>query len=243
MLGLASSSLAQGPNFGLLVVSPDVTTSAVAGSGVITTFDEQLLEVDWFTRAINPRPVPAARAVAIDGYDGRELFSTDTITRLPQAGGGEVTVFPSDLFSLSTAGATVVHRVSDFLPEGVNVDAVSFDPVRNIPVVSFDRTVRLRSPFPAKRFAAGEDKGAIPRITVSRNDLVGFDGELFLPFFNAEAAGVPASVNLNAAHVISSSFILMSFDTAVALDGRVFQDHQVVSADGAGGFTPVLDLA
>jgi hypothetical protein len=91
------------------------------------------------------------------------------------------------------------------------VDAVTVSGIRL--VLSFDTRVTL---------------GAI---TADDEDLVRFDGSAFTLFFDGSAHGVPAWLNLDAAHVLSANRLAMSFDGGGSLPGVVFADEDVLEYD------------
>jgi hypothetical protein len=68
-------------------------------------------------------------------------------------------------------------------------------------------------------------------ITADDEDLVRFEGTDFTILFDGSAHGVPAWMNLDAAHVLSARRIAMSFDACGSLPSVVFADEDVLEYD------------
>lgn len=106
----------------------------------------------------------------------------------------------------------------------MNVDAVSM--IGTDLLLSFDVTVAL---------PAG--------VTAGPADLVRFDGTAFSLFFDARAGGIPAGLDVDAAHHIESTGrLLLSFDGAGSVGGVNFTKADVVEFDPAtGGWRMAVD--
>ena len=79
-------------------------------------------------------------------------------------------------------------------------------------------------------------------VEVEIEGLVVFDGATFNMLFDGSAASVPASLDVDAAHVLPSGNFAVSFDGSGQLGGVDFDDEDVLEYDPSGGtWTLVYD--
>ncbi len=203
----ASLALAHGQAFGSEPVVPDITVSVL---GTTVTDDEALDEY--------PAGVPQVAdlgglpdAAEVDAYwvdaDGEHLFSLDSTIEL--AGG--VTARPADVVRWDGFNYSIEFDAAGFgIVDGVNVDAV-MEWMGSL-VFSFDTSVDLGG-------------GAV----AADEDLVIVSGASLVVFLDASVAGVPESLDLDAASISpTSGGLLLSFDQAGSVGGVAFDDDTVL---------------
>jgi hypothetical protein len=201
-----------------LRLSPDTTTVL----GGMTVPDEAVAEDDLAGNVSLPDVGPLPAGADLTAYhvlpNGDQLLALDTTVVL-----GGVTVQPGDVVRFDgTTYVTAFDASSAGVPAGTYVDAVTDDGVDL--VLSFDTAVRLGGVF------------------YDDADLVRFDGQAFAPLFDSDAAGVPAGLDLDAAHVLPDATLLLSFDTSGSIGAVDFDDEDVLGFDpGSGTWSMVYD--
>jgi len=141
-------------------------------------------------------------------WDGAQLFSLAA----PALVGGSLGVGPEDVVRYGGASYTLAFDGSAAgVPAGAGVDAVTVAAGRLL--LSFDRAVTLGG------------------LSVGMEDLVQFYQGAFTLVFDGSAAGVPAGVNLDAAHRLGGNRLALSFDAGGSLPGVVFADEDVLEYD------------
>ncbi len=143
--------------------------------------------------------------------NGDQLFSLDGTMALPglTAGPEDVVSHDGDTYALEFDGS------AEGVSNGAGVDAVAT--IAGGLLLSFDTAVTI-----------GAD-------TFQPEDLVRFDGSQFVLFFDGSAAGVPAGLDLDAAHNLGSDRIALSFDGDGSLPGVVFADEDVLEYNIVSG--------
>jgi hypothetical protein len=195
-----------------LYSSADVTTTL----GPVTFADEAVI-VDDLSGV--PAAVSAVDLGALPGTadvkafhleaSGDRLFALDTTATLP----GGLVAEPRDVVRYD--GATYALEFdgsSHGVPADVRIDAVTRSASGDL-VLPFDTNVD---------FAADED-------------LVRFDGSGFQPYFDGSAAGVPGTLDLDAAHRLPNDHLLLSFDGTGTFPGFGFADEDVLEYDPTTG--------
>jgi hypothetical protein len=203
----AADSRAASPN---VEVSPDVTIDLPDG-----VLDDHGVRIDSCTTC--PIPVDLGLDVA-DDVDALHALSPDeTLFSLEATRSfGALVVEAEDVARLDAAGPTYTLEFDGSaagVPAGADLDALAV--VGGDLVLSFDTTVTL---------------GAL---TVDDEDLVLWDGATFTLYFDGSAAGVPAGLDLDAAHVLPGGNLLASFDGSASLSGVPFDDEDVLEWSGA----------
>jgi hypothetical protein len=202
-----------------LRVSSDIT--AVLGS--VTASDEDVAEDDLAgsVSLVGPTGLPfAADLVAYHlEPNGDQLFALDVGATLT----GPLTVERRDVVRWNGASFSLeLDGSAEGIPSGVGIDAVARD--GGDLLLSFDVTTSL--------------DGA----TFADEDVASFDGDTFSLFFDGSAAGVPAALDVDGAHrVAASQLLLLSFDTGGAIDGVTFDDEDVVSVSAGLAWAMVYD--
>jgi hypothetical protein len=141
-------------------------------------------------------------------WDGDQLFSL----ALPALLGGTLAVGPEDVVRYDGASYTIEFDGSAAgVAAGVGVDAVTIAAGRL--VLSFDTAVTL----------GGQ--------SIGMEDLVQFHGGAFTLVFDGSASGVPAGMNVDAAHRLGGNRLAISFDAGGSLPGVVFADEDVLEYD------------
>jgi len=186
---------------------PDTT---VVLGGVIATDDD--VAADNLAGTVTPVNIGSIPlATEITAYDrlanGTQLLAFDTTTTLS----GGVTVNPGDVVSFDGATYALLFDASAAgIPGGVITDAVTAIGPNDL-LLSFDVTVDFGS------------------FTADDEDLVRFHDGVFILFLDGGAAGVPAGLDLDAAHCIpSNGHLLLSFDGSGVIDGVSFNDEDVL---------------
>ena len=167
-------------------------------------------------RQMDPRSGDVALLEAGEGVDVTafhlfsndvHLFSVDGAIALPglAAGPEDVVGHLDDSYLLAFNGSV------EGVPAGVGVDAVSV--IETALLLSFDTP-----------FTIGAD-------TMHPEDLLRFDQSGFTVFFDGSVAGVPAGLNLDAAHYLGEDRVALSFDGGGSLPGVVFADEDVLEYD------------
>lgn len=154
----------------------------------------------------------------VDAYhalpNGDALLSFDTTVMLPD---GDI-AGPADIVRfIGTGYVLVIDAAARGIPEGTDVDAVTISD--GALLVSFDTAVQLSG-------NVFEDE-----------DLVEITGMVppFAPFFSGSAAGVPPDLDLDGAHALSPTRLLLSFDGSGSIDGVAFDDEDVLEYDSVAG--------
>ena len=162
---------------------------------------------------------------ALDRFPTR--FSIDTARII-----NGVLIKPADVFFASGSNPPSLFFDADAadIPDGVNLDAVTQNPVNGNLVLSFDRFFE----HPTLGF-------------VQPANLIGVvQGQLDSIVFNSSS--IPDGVNVDAAHWLTEDAMLLSFDVDVELPSGpgtlVFRDDDIVLVDlVSGSFDRVLSLA
>jgi hypothetical protein len=192
--------------------SPDVTVELASAP-----FDDEDVAVDDLLGVVAPASLGTLPANAdLTAYhllaNGDQLFSLDTTVELA----GSLTVEPGDVVRYDGVSYTLEFDASaEGVPNGVITDAVSVAGSGDL-LLSFDTTV---------------DLGAV---TADDEDLVEFDGASFSLSFDGSAAGVPAALDLDAAHRLFDGTLGLSFDGSGQLGGVDFDDEDVLGYDPSG---------
>jgi len=163
-------------------------------------------------------PEPAAIDAFHDFADGTLLFSLDGWADL-----GGVPVTPADVVRWDGSDYTLAFdALAAGVPAGVDVDAVTVDD--DDLLLSFDVAVDL------------------PGGPYGDEDLVRWNGSAFSIELDGDAAGVPAGVDLDAAHRLANGNLLLSFDAGGSAGGVTFADEDVLEHDpGSGGWELAYD--
>jgi hypothetical protein len=143
----------------------------------------------------------------------RLVTSVDAATKLNSAPITDQSVVS---IRIDGSGIRVTSALDEILPDGVDVDALSIlDDGR----VVFSTDVS----FEIDGFAADDE------------DLVLNDRGVLSVVFDGSAAGLPASADIDAVHVVSLAplEILYSLDAPAEVDGVVFADDDIIRFDGA----------
>jgi hypothetical protein len=199
--------------FDAIAASPDITID-LAGT---TTNDEDVAEDDFGMTVPTTGPPGIPQSADLDAYHrliDDDLFSLDTTVTLP----GGLTAGPEDVVRWDGAAYSLEFDGSaNGIPSGARVDAVSVEGLSGDLILSFDISVDLGG------------------LTADDEDLVAFDGLSFSSFFDASAAGVPGSLDLDAVHHIDANGNLaVSFDTSAMVGGITFDDEDVLEYDVGG---------
>jgi hypothetical protein len=150
-------------------------------------------------------------------WDGAQLFSLAA----PALVGGSLGVGPEDVVRYDGASYRLAFDGSARgVPTGAGVDAVTMAAGRL--VLSFDRAVTLGG------------------LSVGMEDLVQFYQGAFTLVFDGSASGVPAGMNLDAAHRLQGNRLAVSFDKGGSLPGVVFADEDVLEYDLAAHTWEIL---
>jgi hypothetical protein len=149
--------------------------------------------------------------------NGHQLFSLNVAVLLD----GSLAAGPEDVVRYDGTSYTMEFDGSaEGVAAGVGVDAVTV--MNGDLVLSFDTEVVL----------GGE--------TCAAADLVWFDGSGFTLLFDGSEVGLPAGLNVDAAHFLRANRIAVSFDGSGVLPGVVFADEDVleyVVSEGAWEIT------
>jgi len=202
--------------------SPD-TTIVVGG---LTAEDEEVIHDETpgrLTRVDLGGLPPEADLVAFHpNSDGTHLFALDVTVVL----GGTLVVGPQDVVTFGTTGYSVqFDGAAAGLPQGAAIDALTMGPGGHL-LLSFDTTVDV--------------DGHV----FEPEDLAIHDGAGFVPFFDGENAGVPRGLNLDAAHLLETGRLLLSFDGSGEIGGVRFDDEDLLEHDpGTGGWERNTDMS
>lgn len=172
---------------------------------------------------LGPLPDGAEITAYSTGFaEGEHFFVLDHTMTLP----GSVTVRPRDVVQWDGAAyAIVLPGDANGIPDGVAIDAFTFDSSTGRFLLSFDTTVDLGSGF-----------------VVRDADLL--DGSTGMLAFDATAAGVPAGLDVDGvSHVATTQDLLVSFDVGGMIDGISFADEDVLrySVNGIDPWTLEID--
>jgi hypothetical protein len=206
-VGLSEAALkAQPPHVTSLFYSFDTTTTTGAA-----TFEPRDVAQDNLMGSVGRVALgPLPPGVDLKAYqvrpDGTQLFSLDTTAVLP----GLAEVRPSDVVGFDGTGYSVVFSGSAHgVPEGASIDALAMAPNGDL-LISFDVAVELSG-------LAAEDR-----------DLLRWNGSTWSIFFDGANEGVPDGLDLDAAHLLSSGHLLLSFDGSGTIGGVAFDDEDVL---------------
>lgn len=195
----------------MLSLSPDITLTQ--GATVVADQDVVLDNQLGITVLENLGPIPAPNDVTGHAADanGDRLFALANAASL--AGG--VYVRPGDVVRYDGANYTLEFDASaEGVPMGVKTDAVGVAPGGGL-LLSFDGTVNLGGTV-----AADED-------------LVRWDGAVFVLAFDGSDAGLSTALDVDAAQDLGGGAVLVSLDTAGSVGGVAFSDEDVLRYDGA----------
>jgi YD repeat-containing protein len=193
-------------------LSPDISLT-LDGS----IFDDEDVAIDDLTGSVTADDLGTLpNASDINAYhllsNGDQLFSFDTTVGI-----GAITATPADVVRYDGATYTLEFDGSaEGVANGVQVDAVTMN--GSDLALSFDVTLSLGGS------------------TYDDEDLVTFDGVAFSPLFDGSAAGIPAGLDLDGAHVFAwSGGLALSFDGSGSIGGIDFDDEDVLEYDSRGG--------
>ena len=209
-----------------VIFSPDVT--AQYGTSVPALVDDDKAANDNAAGSVTIpsylaamfAAVPASAEVA--GFELSSagavgnLLAVDTTVALPGLPASSAAE-PRDVvrFNAATGNfSSFFDGSANGIPEGAAIDAVATDASDRL-LLSFDTTVSL------------------PGVgTVEDEDLVRFASGTWTMEFDGSARGVPAELDLDAAHrVKGTSELLLSFDGSGSVGGVAFDDEDVVAFD------------
>lgn len=144
------------------------------------------------------------------------LLAVDTTVSLPGLPASSPAE-PRDVERFDPATSTFssfLDGSTNSVPDGAAIDAVAADPSDRL-LLSFDTTVTL------------------PGVgTVEDEDLVRFSSGTWTMEFDGSARGIPPELDLDAAHrVKNSNLLLLSFDGSGTVSGVPFDDEDVVAFD------------
>ncbi len=204
----------------MLSLSPDITLT----QGVVVVEDQDVVLDNQLGIVVleNLGPIPAENDVIGHAADanGDRLFALANAASL--AGG--VFVRPGDVVRYDGANYTIeFDATTEGVPAGIKTDAVGIAPGGGL-LLSFDGTVDLGGTI-----AADED-------------LVRWDGAVFVLAFDGSAAGLATPLDVDAAQDLGGGAYLVSLDTAGSVGGIAFSDEDVLRYDGAA-WTLELDTS
>jgi hypothetical protein len=128
--------------------------------------------------------------------------------------------------SFSLPDETVVERGDIVRFDGVDLDIVFAAQDAGVPPGAMVDAIAVLGEDLLLSFDVSIDVGGV---VADDEDLVLFDGEIFSIIFDGSAAGVPAAVDVDAAHLDeANTLLLLSFDTSGEIDGISFDDEDVV---------------
>lgn len=199
-----------------VVFSPDITVTV----GSVTVAGGRLAADDLHGTFSAPAIGAIPAGVRVSAYavaaGGDELISFDVPVDLSAMSAAPLTVRPGDIVRRHAAQYSLeFDAASHGVPAGVIADAVTMAGGGTL-AISFDTTVTLDG----KTFAD--------------EDLVGFDGSQRTYEFTGADAGVPAALDLDAAHYLSNGHLLLSFDGSGSVGGVAFTKRDVLEYDPAG---------
>lgn len=199
-----------------VVFSPDITVTV----GSVTVAGGRLAADDLHGAFSAPAIGAIPAGVRVSAYavatGGDELISFDVPVDLSAMSAAPLTVRPGDIVRRHAAQYSLeFDAASHGVPAGVIADAVTMTGGGTL-AISFDTTVTLDG----KTFAD--------------EDLVGFDGSQRTYEFTGADAGVPAALDLDAAHFLSNGHLLLSFDGSGSVGGVAFTKRDVLEYDPAG---------
>ena len=190
-----------------LTLSPDV--SVILGGALVA--DHQLVQDDLAgaVAVVDLGSLPEASAVdALHRIDDRRvLFSLATPVELDG-----VPYHPGDVVLYDSAGSTYslfFDAAGSGVPTGVDLDALTLGASGEL-VMSFD---------------VGWD---LAGIYLADEDLAAWDGSVFTVAFDGSAAGVPAHLDLDAAHRLPGGEWLLSFDGFGTIAGISLADEDLL---------------
>jgi hypothetical protein len=208
-----------GPAFGLTPIdsadlSPDITVNldgqTIADEDVAA---DSLLSGSVSKILLGTLPV-ASDLSAYHALGGGEfLLAVGTAVVLP----GGVAAQAGDIVRYDGVSYSIEFDASaQSVPDGARADALTMSTEGNL-VLSFDTTVTLGGS------------------TYFDEDLVEFDGLSFSSFFDGSAVGLDIALDVDGAHVFTSSGnIALSFDSSGSIGGVDFDDEDILEFDPAG---------
>ncbi len=151
--------------------------------------------------------------------NGDALFALDITASL--AGG--ITARPQDVVRYDGVNYSLEFTGGNFgIPAGARIDAISLGDSGEL-LLSFDISLSL--------------DGSL----VADEDLVAFDGANFSLFFDGSAAGIDPALDLDAAHYLAESKVLiLSFDGSGMALATAFSDEDLLQYDT---LAPAWDMA
>lgn len=182
------------------------------------SFESQDLAQDNLAGSLSPVLLGTLPSNAvINSYhlrpDGAQLFTLDTTVELPglaQVRPCDIVKFDGTHYTLDLSG-TILG-----IPEEAAIDALTAAGDGDL-IVSFDIAVDLGG------------------LVVEDHDLVRLNGSQWSLFFDGSAAGVPTTVDLDAADLLpGNDHLLLSFDTSGTVGGISFDDEDVLEYDPVG---------
>jgi hypothetical protein len=201
-----------------VTVSPDTTT--FLGSTVVADHEAASDDLQGGVALLSLGGL--SPETAVDALhvlpNGDVLFSLDSAAFLPglTAAAADVVRFDGAAYSKEFDAAAAG------IPAGANVDALTADGARLI--LSFDVAVVL----------SGQ--------VFADEDLVLWSGSAFSLWFDGSAAGVPDTLDLDGAHLLSNGHLLLSFDGGGFIAGVGFADEDALEYDPVSGlWQPAYD--
>ena len=221
ILALPSTASAQNP----VLFSPDITVSL--GTGPVTVDDDDAASDDGAgIVSIPPYLAPMFSAIPdsaqISDFELSGalsvgwVLSTDTTAALPGLPASSPAE-PSDVvrFDSGTGNySTLFDGSANGIPAGVAIDASATDPSDRL-LLSFDTTVALPG-----------------GTTADDEDVVSFASGTYSMVYDGSAHGVAANLDVDAAHWLrGTNLLLLSFDGSGEVGGVAFDDEDVVAYD------------
>lgn len=221
-VALVSGNLAAQTPTGLQAAhfSGDIHTTFPGDAATLVTMDEAVLEYDFdagFADGVNHLgQLDGADVDAFhEGVDGcgPRLFSLDTTAEIA----GTV-MRPADIFTLT--GLVVLDASAEGIPDGVNVDAVSREPVSCLLVFSIDVTAE------------------IDMNTYGPGDLIAWSSGAGFSLYLTDNF----DINIDAVHLLEDGRTLISVDTDTEFSGGLARDEDVVEIipGGPGSFQEIV---
>lgn len=217
LLSLTLGAVAQTPTeLDEIQFSGDISHSLpVTGGGTLLSDDDTILMFDLSLGAADGTDfLGDLDGADLDAYHNNDacsarVFSVDAMTRF-----NGTDMLPADVFN--SAGTKVLDARAEGIPDGVNIDAVSFSPVTCDLVFSIDVYAEL--------------DGA----TYSPSDLIAWNSTAGFSLFltgNLDA-------NIDALHILDDGRLLFSVDSDTDLVDLVVQDEDVIEQipGGPGAF-------
>lgn len=219
--GLPDHVMAQTPtDLQAVHFSGEIHTTFPGDAAILVSSDETMLEFDFdagFADGVNH--LGTLDGVDVDAFHdsgdgcGPRLFSLDTTAEIA----GTV-VRPADIFTES--GTLVLDASAEGIPDGVNVDAVSREPVSCLLVFSIDVTTE------------------IDMNTYGPGDLIAWSSGAGFSLYLTDNF----DINIDALHLLEDGRTLVSVDTDIEFSGGVARDEDVVEIipGGPGSFQEIV---